>query len=164
MKDYFRKRFALLLAVMTTLSGMQFTAYAEEPDSQTDDTDIEIVDEASSSETEVTEDYAESEELNSEEVIYVENIDEIQPVEKEEEEETEQAVVAEPEPEVIGSIYTAGSAAEFAGAVSQISDDSRNRVMVATDTDLAAVLSDVEFTAVVYEGIYIVDFDIVFKK
>ena len=107
MKDYFRKRFALLLAVMTTLSGMQFTAYAEEPDTQTDDTDIEIVDEASSSETEVTEDYAESEELNSEEVIYVENIDEIQPVEKEEEEETEQAVVAEPEPEVIGSIYTA---------------------------------------------------------
>ena len=34
MKDYFRKRFALLLAVMTTLSGMQFTAYAEEPDTK----------------------------------------------------------------------------------------------------------------------------------
>ena len=175
MKDYIRKSITALLAVMTTFSGMQFTAYAEGTDTPAEDPYVEIIDEETPSETETepTEDTTVIDEQDGEETVPVETLDENQPVENEEEPVQEETVDTEPaeaepeetvaeeevEPTVIGNIYTAGTAAEFAGAVSQIPDNSQNRVMVATDTDLAEVLSKVEFTAVSYEGIYVVEFN-----
>ena len=56
------------------------------------------------------------------------------------------------------NIVVAVNAQEFAGAVAVMPDDSENRLMVASSDDLSEVLTDVNYTAVEYEGIYVVDF------
>lgn len=160
MKENFKKSIAAALAVVTTLSGMPITAHAQEDDTSVDEQPVEVLPEETPEAEKNTEGASEPEK-KSEDVVFVDQVtedDQDKDAESEKEEAPEKEAVKEEAPEVIGNIYVAENAAEFAGAVSQIPDDSENRVMIATNDDLAEVLTDVEYSAVAYDGVYVVDF------
>ena len=62
------------------------------------------------------------------------------------------------------SVLFADDASQFAEAVAQMSDDTETRVMVATDENISEIISNAEYSAVQYDGVYVIDFDSVYDK